>query len=349
MANVAVIVPVYKVEPYLMKCVDSILAQTYADFELILVDDGSPDNCGNICDTYASQDSRVHVIHQPNGGLSVARNAGLDWLEENSQAEFVTFVDSDDWVNRSYLAVLVEGALSLETDIACVGYAAVRDDYRYVRFRDRGWQRLSPERYWSCGSFSSPVAAWAKLYRRKLFENVRYPVGKINEDAFTTHRVIFQAKKIAAREIPEYNYVERAGSIMRSAWNLRRLDGMEALEEELQYFAENGYATAYAFTEERLMVIMAESLSHLDYIDKEKALIFRQRIRQVMATRKIPFWKNREFYRHLSPRTYWIRWCIGVVFDFVQHGRDSWICNEMIPIMRLLLNKAGRCVFARRD
>ena len=110
MPTISIIVPVYKVENYIHRCVDSILGQTYADFELILVDDGSPDNCGAICDDYAAKDSRVVVIHQENGGLSAARNAGIDWVLANSNSQWLTFIDSDDWVNKTYLESLLEVA-----------------------------------------------------------------------------------------------------------------------------------------------------------------------------------------------------------------------------------------------
>ena len=107
MPLISVIVPVYKVEEYLSRCVDSILSQTFEDFELILIDDGSPDNCGKICDEYTKKDNRVHVIHQENGGLSSARNAGIDWAFENSDSEWLTFIDSDDWVHIQYLDLLL--------------------------------------------------------------------------------------------------------------------------------------------------------------------------------------------------------------------------------------------------
>ena len=126
MPTISVIVPVYKVEPYLNRCVDSILRQTYQDFELILVDDGSPDRCGEICDEYARQDSRVHVIHKENGGLSDARNAGIDWVEANSDSRWLIFADSDDWVHPELLARLLDAATAFEVlsiDIADVDVA----------------------------------------------------------------------------------------------------------------------------------------------------------------------------------------------------------------------------------
>ena len=118
MPEISIIVPVYNVEKYLQRCVDSILAQTFSDFELLLVDDGSPDNCGEICDWYATQDDRVHVIHQKNGGLSAARNAGIDWAFSNSDSQWLNFIDSDDWVHPQYLEVLKNAVDKDGTDLS---------------------------------------------------------------------------------------------------------------------------------------------------------------------------------------------------------------------------------------
>ena len=122
MPEISVIVPVYKVEPYLCRCVDSILAQTFTDFELILVDDGSPDNCGAICDEYAAKDERIHVIHQENQGQAAARNHALDWVFINSKSEYISFVDSDDWIHSRYLELLVEGIRRYNVNICQCGY-----------------------------------------------------------------------------------------------------------------------------------------------------------------------------------------------------------------------------------
>ncbi|MCD7802997.1 MAG: glycosyltransferase [Clostridiales bacterium] len=119
MPEISVIVPVYKVEPYLRRCVDSILNQTFQDFELILVDDGSPDHCPAICDEYAGRDSRIVVIHQKNAGLSAARNAGIDWVFANSDSKWISFVDSDDWVTPTYLSLMIS-ALQIDSDIDMV-------------------------------------------------------------------------------------------------------------------------------------------------------------------------------------------------------------------------------------
>lgn len=126
MAAISVIVPIYKVEAFLHRCVDSILAQTFADFDLVLVDDGSPDSCGDICEEYARKDGRIHVIHQKNGGLSAARNTGIDWAQANSGSQWLAFVDSDDWVHpdflrRLYTMVQKRGACSVPAAISAPG------------------------------------------------------------------------------------------------------------------------------------------------------------------------------------------------------------------------------------
>ena len=125
MATISVIVPVYKVEPYLHRCVDSILAQSFQDFELILVDDGSPDRCGVICDEYAQKDSRVRVIHQQNGGLSAARNAGIDLVLADSESQWLSFVDSDDWIHPLYLELLERAVRESGADAGACLYTRV--------------------------------------------------------------------------------------------------------------------------------------------------------------------------------------------------------------------------------
>ena len=149
MPTISVIVPVYKVEKYIHRCVDSILEQTYADFELILVDDGSPDNCGAICDEYATQDSRVVVIHQENGGLSAARNAGIDWAFTNSDSQWISFVDSDDWVHPEYLERLLDVAVSRSADMTfCMLTAFSEDENGYQKVPFWGKPVCSPQKGW---------------------------------------------------------------------------------------------------------------------------------------------------------------------------------------------------------
>ena len=178
---ITIIVPVYKVEPYLRRCVDSILAQTFTDFELILVDDGSPDNCGAICDEYAAQDSRIHVIHQENGGLSAARNAGIDWAFANSDSQWLAFVDSDDWVHPNYLAYLYRAVSEDGTKVSACGYREVLDSNEIIETEDYCSRVLLWEEFLLNHGLKATLA-WNKLYSKDLFHELRYPDGKLYED-----------------------------------------------------------------------------------------------------------------------------------------------------------------------
>ena len=166
MPKISVIVPVYNVEAYLKRCVDSILAQTYTDFELILVDDGSPDNCPAMCDEYALQDRRVKVIHQQNGGLSAARNAGIDWGFQNSNSEWFSFVDSDDCVHPKYLEALLNAAIG--------SYVEFTEDVPAIEIVAEPQIRNTEDFF--IEKHVNAIIACGKLYRRKCFEEIRYPV-----------------------------------------------------------------------------------------------------------------------------------------------------------------------------
>ena len=210
---ISVIVPVYKVPQYLEQCVDSILCQTYENLEILLVDDGSPDHCGAICDGYARKDSRVRVIHKENGGLSSARNAGLD----AARGDYVAFADSDDWVEPDAYRAMLELAQKYQVSLVCAGR------YDYSEKRETRKPGLCPMReevlsaeemlgrllIWDqCDS-----AAWDKLYARSLFEGIRYPLGKYYEDIGTTYLVVEKAEKVAMLPVPVYNYRHRSNSI----------------------------------------------------------------------------------------------------------------------------------------
>lgn len=212
---VSVVVPVYRVEDYLHKCVDSLLAQTHPNLEVILVDDGSPDRSGQICDEYAAQDARVRVIHQPNSGPgpSSARNAGM----RIARGDYLAFVDSDDWVHEEYVATLLRLVHDHDADLAfCLFMWARGDD-------DGGHHPAAEVRNYSgreaLALFAGPLAtaiavAWGKLYRRSLFDGISYPDGKTHEDDYTTHLLLGRAARVAMTTAPLYFYRLRAGSIM---------------------------------------------------------------------------------------------------------------------------------------
>lgn len=239
MPVISVIVPVYKVECFLERCLDSILGQSFSNFELIAVDDGSPDRSGEICEEYAARDSRVHVIHQENGGLSAARNAGIRWAEENSDSRWLTFVDSDDWLDadflkRMYQAVQDTGCAMAACDYYITGGESVPAE------ENAAVQSLPADEYYCLPKPSATPVACAKLYSKHLFASLRFPLGKLHEDEFTTYRAVYAAGQVAYVPAAMYAYYSNPDSITLSKWNPRRLHVLEAFEEQMAFAREQG-------------------------------------------------------------------------------------------------------------
>lgn len=246
MEKISVIVPVYKVESYLHQCIDSILAQTHRDFELILVDDGSPDNCGAICDEYAAQDNRITVIHQENGGLSAARNAGIDWVFANSDSRWITFVDSDDCVRPQMLEHLYR-AVSDSGVLLGSSYPQMfsQDPELDMMFPDELDVRVMSGRElcksWYRGEFQIYIAAWGKLYHRDLFREFRFPVGKINEDQYLVPQLIYTAGQVALVSNKYYCYLHnRSDSIMNEGFSVRRFDDVDGVTACIRFYESQG-------------------------------------------------------------------------------------------------------------
>ena len=238
MPKISVIVPVYKVEPYINRCVDSILKQTFHDFELILVDDGSPDNCGKICDEYAKKDKRIHVVHQENGGLSAARNSGIDWTFQHSDSEWITFIDSDDWVHPKYIEALYTAASDLCCNISVCAYKSVFNLTETVNVQTLSYRKKETEKCY-CDNLGIVVSV-AKLFHKSLWSNIRYPEGVIHEDEFTTYKVLFLVDQVAVIDSTLYYYYQRQGSIMKSAWSEKNLVIISAREQQLEYYKKRG-------------------------------------------------------------------------------------------------------------
>lgn len=234
---ISVIVPIYKVEPYLKKCVDSILTQTHKNLEIILVDDGSPDNCGAICDEYAAKDSRIRVIHKPNGGLSDARNAGMKIMT----GQYVAFVDSDDWIEPNMYSSLLGLITRFEADMAFGGVAddletdgnvtTVRtSDYSATPFAE---DKISAMRRYFHGSW----AAWDKLYKAELFEGIVYPVGEINEDEAIVLHLLNRCERVCYTNEIFYHYMRRIGSnsITSTSFSPKKLAWVKHCRDNLAF------------------------------------------------------------------------------------------------------------------
>lgn len=226
---ISVIVPVYKVEKYIHKCVNSILEQTYKNLEIILVDDGSPDSCGAICDKYASEDSRIKVIHKKNGGLSDARNAAL----AIASGKYITLLDSDDYWKLTYIEKSCEYLIKSNADLVVYPLCSVSEDGRILKELDSGKyvEYTSEEALRMMFSRHLPWCAQGKLYKRELFDGIQYPVGKLMEDKATTYKIYEKCKKILFVECADYMYLIREGSIMHSKFDRRQLQTLDIQEE----------------------------------------------------------------------------------------------------------------------
>ena len=243
MPKYSVIVPVYKVEAVLPRCIESILNQTVTDFELILIDDGSPDRSGVICDEYAAKDERIRVIHQENGGLSAARNAGIEWALHNSDSEWITFIDSDDWVHVRYLESLYRAAMQYNTPISMCWLVKTSGEEVSPESFD-AVLRSTEEAFTYNGQMIASFSC-GRLYRKELFENYRFPIGKLWEDMYLVHKILFQFPEIAVIEQPLYYYYRNPESIIRRKWSEKNKDILVAYETEIFPFFKEKHPSVY--------------------------------------------------------------------------------------------------------
>lgn len=275
---VSVIVAVYNIEEYLPRCVDSILAQTYRNLEIILVDDGSKDQSGNICDSYAEKDRRIKVIHKKNGGLSDARNAGMD----AATGEYIGFVDGDDWIEPDMYRAMY---------FACEKEKAQAAVCRYKQITKSGiidgsagnsvsLSRDEALEIYVCGDERYLIynSVWSKLFARDLVEGMRFPVGKNSEDIMFTTRAFCRMERLVYLDEAYYNYVlDREGSIMNEKAGERRLkDEIPFWQEQIAYFREAGMPdlsdkAAYHFYRRLLFY-------YIDFMENKKTRIFADQI-----------------------------------------------------------------------
>lgn len=291
---VSIIVPIYKVERFVRKAIDSIIGQTYKNIEIILVDDGSPDGCPAICDEYRNMDERIKVIHKENGGLSSARNAGIDI----ATGKYIAFLDSDDILNENYIKVLYELCEKYDCDIAQCDFLMVNEEsillepqqsMRVDIFNPKETMRdfcrgANVTKYW---------VAWNKLYRKELFENIRYPLGRIHEDMFTSHKLLWKSKRTAVTNLYLYYYLQREDSITGGELSVQeRIDCVDALKEEMEFFREKELYDQYAFmayeyyraTLEKCEVFTNELISAREIVLKLPQEAMLTKIRSVYST-----------------------------------------------------------------
>lgn len=237
---VSIIVPVYNVDKYLERCLESVINQSYKKLEIILVDDGSTDDSGTICDEYKKKDSRILVVHKENGGLSDARNAGINL----ATGEYLTFIDSDDYVSTDMIKCMVDLAEKLSCKVIQCKFVSGSD--ANFQFTYSGKYSIYNANY-AFETRDVKVTAWGKLYDIDLIRGRFFPIGKINEDEFYTYQCIYEGGNIAVMDDALYYYYQRPESIMHKKLRTLNLDALDAYEERIKYFLDR--------KEERLAII----------------------------------------------------------------------------------------------
>lgn len=236
--KISVIVPVYKVESYLEQCISSIIKQTYKNLEIILVNDGSPDNCGKLCDIYAKKDSRIKVIHKKNGGLSDARNVALDI----ATGDYIGFVDSDDWININMYEVLINEAKNEDADIVECKFKSVYDrnikidmneviEKKIFNAEEAIKQHLKGKYFYRC--------VWNKIYKKELFKDIRFPYSKLAEDLYVTYKLFYKSSKLISVNFQGYYYYIRDNSIMGIGDFKLAMSTFEGIKEQHEFICSN--------------------------------------------------------------------------------------------------------------
>lgn len=234
---ISIIVPIYKVEKYLERCVESLLNQTYTNLEIILVDDGSPDNCPVMCEEFAKKDSRIRVVHKKNGGLSDARNVGL----EVATGEYIGFIDSDDYVDVNMYQDMITNALKYNAQIVECDIYSVYDGNRieeYSSVDDAVYTTTKDIMYAYIAKFTIKTVVWNKLYKKDIFGSLKFEVGKYNEDEFFTYQILSKATTFVHINKHYYYYIQRAESIMGCSYSLKKLDGLEGGMKKTEFIKE---------------------------------------------------------------------------------------------------------------
>lgn len=293
---ITVIVPVYKVPEYIHKCLDSVLKQTYHNLEIILVDDGSPDECGHICDEYGLKDKRITVIHKENGGLSDARNVALDVCK----GKYVTFIDSDDYISPDYVMYLYDLIKNNHSDLAIC-------DFEYVsttgkKFRNCNYDGLvkvmtvKEALVELCKGSLFTNSAWGKLYLTEHFKDIRYPKGFLFEDIPTTYKLFLKSKKIVFGRKAEYYYVYRPDAISRSQFTNKRLHAISFSEQmcsdiiklypDLESICANKLFNEYIYAF-KLWAICKDADPNVYKLLKQKINTVKKKVNTKMLSRKM--------------------------------------------------------------
>lgn len=290
---VSIIVPIYQAEKYIGKCIDSILGQTYSDFELILVDDGSVDMSYEICKSYAKRDNRLVLIHTQNYGSAHARNVGLRCIK----GEYISFVDADDYLERDFLKELVSEIQKFNADIAECDFYLIEDGVKQIKSLQQNYvcelNRIQAMKAHISDQYCRQLV-WNKLYKKKVLQDIWFVEGKTIDDEFWTYRVIGNADKVIHVGKQLYNYVQHKGSVMHQQYNIKRLQALEAQSLRLNYVRER-FPELKSYAEQMLYFACIYHMQMaLIYLDRETSCVAYKTIESILKQEfsRIEFMKD---------------------------------------------------------
>lgn len=322
----SIIIPVYNVAPYLRECLDSVLAQAFTDWEAICVDDGSTDGSGTILDEYVAKDTRFRVIHQPNAGVSAARNKALDTV----QGEWIAFLDADDLLREDFLARLLDAAKKSNADLAIGGVLRFGCDRKDVFVGPCASGMFPPEELyveynslcaWSCG----------KIYKRRLWDNIRFPVGiAYSEDRYVLHKILYDYSKVPFVAEALYRYRSRGDSAFGSKWKPQIAEQQHlAYEEQMYFFHDKGLERAERFTLEQYFLLVGDDILKL---------------RQMIPVDVKLIEQLQDKYRE-KVRDRWDWFVQATKRDIIQHSRS---CGEIKIFIDRVLSDQGKVHLLKR-
>lgn len=306
MPKISVIVPIYNAEMFLYRCIDSILNQSFFDFDLILIDDGSQDQSALICDKYEQKDSRIHVIHQKNKGPSAARNNGIEYALKQSNSDYLTFVDSDDWLHPQYLEYMYKAAIDFSAEISMCQHQYISQDGKLRRvdlYKKCLVNEISAEDLMVTQS-SGFNYIWGKLYAKYCFGTLRYPENvSFGEDNLVIFKIIFECKKIVFINNVLYYYFYTSTGITKSAWSPKSLDVFEGIRVQLDYYDKHNYSKAY---QKEIELYIQQCAYQIHRIREEKKICTKNRVHlQNMQKKMKQLFKENVNY-HVYDQFYWL-------------------------------------------
>lgn len=239
MAQITVMMAAYNAQMYLRRALDSLLAQTFRDFDVIIVNDGSRDDTGALCEEYVRADSRIHVIHQENSGVCVTRNRCLDWAYEHSDSQWVTFVDSDDWVHPEMLERMMQAAVDNQVYISACGYQETSGESPVIEDAALVPVCWDPMEFYKTHHVNA-IMTCCKLYHKSCYKDIRHPLDNYFDDEFVSYRMLFAQEKMVVIPAPLYAYFVNETGLTKKKWTPKFLDAWVAFEKQIAFFTEKG-------------------------------------------------------------------------------------------------------------